>query len=222
MKALLTIFLLVLTSSLFAQDTSFIKVHFIYGSKPLKKYKTSEKKWFGGLNGGHVGIETDSTHYLSFEGKGKFHWFSHRNKRNSIYKSLPAKEFWDIMEYPGDSTQRLTVIIPVSSTQKRKLDSIATSYITHTPYDYSLFGMRCASSTYELLAQLGLLKEYSFTGTALKIFYPRKIRKRLVTTAAKNGWTMIAQEGTTRRKWEKDWGKKNKETLSNPLNPANP
>src|SRR5436305_14327644 len=69
-----------------AQDE--IRVQFIYGSKPHHAYKSTEPKWLGGILGGHVGIEGCDHHFLSFEGKGKFHYFNHKNNPNSIYKDL--------------------------------------------------------------------------------------------------------------------------------------
>lgn len=64
--------------------------------------------------------------------------------------------------------------------------------------------MRCGSSTYEILAQLGILKSYSHKKTVRKIFYPRKLRKRLFKKAKKNNWTVSREEGIDTRKWEKD------------------
>ncbi|MDJ1468511.1 hypothetical protein QNI19_10730 [Cytophagaceae bacterium DM2B3-1] len=62
------------------RDTiKFIKVHFLYGSKPKKEFKFLEKKWFGGMHGGHVSIETDSV-VTGFGPKGKFHVFGNRKK----------------------------------------------------------------------------------------------------------------------------------------------
>jgi hypothetical protein len=189
--------------SVFSQDTTFIKVHFLYGSKPLKQYKSTEKKWFGGILGGHTGIEGDSGKAFSFELKGKQHLFS-KKKKNSIYKIASLNEFWDIMGTDGDSVKKTTIIIPLTAHQKQKFDSITTAYVAETPYDYAVFGMRCGASTYEILAQLGLVKQYSFTKTYLKIFYPRKLRKRLLTKSEKNGWNIIRKEGSAKRKWERD------------------
>ena len=59
-----------------SQDSVFIKVHFLYGSKPYARYKDTEPKWFGGMLGGHVGIETDSGRILDFGPKGRFHWLA--------------------------------------------------------------------------------------------------------------------------------------------------
>src|SRR3954451_1597248 len=65
-----------------SQDSSVIKVHFLYGSKPFRKYKDTEPKWFGGMLGGHVGIETDSGQILNFTPRGSFHWLA---KKDSLH-----------------------------------------------------------------------------------------------------------------------------------------
>ena len=55
----------------------FIKVHFLYGSKPKKEYKKTESKWFGGIHGGHVEIEINDTVY-GFGPYKKFHYIAHK------------------------------------------------------------------------------------------------------------------------------------------------
>ena len=58
--------LLLCTAQLFAQDSTMLKVHFLYGSKPKKAFKHMQKKWFGGLIGGHAGIECGDGKILHF------------------------------------------------------------------------------------------------------------------------------------------------------------
>lgn len=185
----------------YAQDS--IKVQFLYGSKPLKQYKHTEKKWFGGILGGHVGIESDSGKFYSFEINGRNRIFSGK-AYNSVYKIETAKEFWSVMKTDGDSVKKTTVVIPVTIQQKQKLDSITSAYVKHVPYCYAVFGMRCGASTYDILAQIGILHRYSRFKTCMKIFYPRRLRKRLLAEAKENHWTVIRQDGTKRRKWERD------------------
>ena len=190
--------------SAFAQEQSCIKVQFIYGSKPAKAYRSSEKKWFGGKMGGHVGIEKDNNQFISFEGNDRFHPIDHIRKRHCKYCILDADAFWGIMGTPGDSVQKTTIIIPVSLRQKLFLDSLSAAYVQQPPYDYSVFGMRCASATYEILAQLGIEKSMNYRSTCLKILYPKRLRKKLLKQARKNGWAVIRQEGSARRIWERD------------------
>jgi len=187
----------------YAQDPSFIEVQFIYGSKPVKKFKSTEKKWFGGILGGHVGIEDDNGKFYSFEIHGRNKVFSSKS-HNSVYKIETENEFWNAMKTTEDSIKKTTIIIPVSLQQKQKFDSITAAYCKNVPYCYAVFGMRCASSTYDILAQIGLLPRYSHFKTIMTIFYPRKLRKRLLVKAEKNKWTIIRKDGTPKRKWEKD------------------
>jgi hypothetical protein len=178
-------------------------VQFLYGSKPFKKYKATEKKWFGGILGGHVGIEGDSGKFYSFEIKGKNKIFNGR-PNNSIYKLETEEEFWSIMKTKEDSLKKATIIIPVTWQQKQKFDSINSAYLKQVPYCYAVFGMRCGASTYDILAQLGIFPQYSRFKTYIKIFYPRRLRKRLIAMAEKSNWTIIRKQGTPKRKWERD------------------
>jgi hypothetical protein len=63
---LLLLIIINLPNSITAQDSTAIKIHFLYGSKPAKEYKDVEQKWFGGMYGGHAGIEIDSNQILNF------------------------------------------------------------------------------------------------------------------------------------------------------------
>jgi len=179
-------------------------VQFIYGSRPLKKYKDTEKKWFGGILGGHVGIEGDSGRFYSFEIHGRNKIFCDGKRNNSIYKIETAEEFWSVMETKEDSIKTATVIIPISQQQKQKFDSITSAYLKQVPYCYAVFGMRCGASTYDILAQMGLFPKYSRFKTSMKIFYPRRLRKRLLAKAEQNNWTILRKQGTPKRKWERD------------------
>lgn len=185
----------------YSQDS--IRVQFIYGSRPLKKYKAEEKKWFGGILGGHVGIEGDSGKFYSFEIHGKNKIFNGK-ANNSIYKIETAQEFWSIMKTKEDSLKITTVVVPITAEQKQKFDSITSAYYRQVPYSYSIFGMRCGASTYDILAQMGFFPRYSRFKTCMKIFYPGRLRKRLLIRAKENNWTIIRKQGTPKRKWERD------------------
>src|SRR5476651_1132079 len=135
MKFIISCFCLV-TGHVFAQDSSFIKVQFIYGSKPLKTYKSTEKKWFGGLPGGHVGIETDSSRVLDFHHYKSFHVFTTTKNKHSRFLLRSTNAFWSCFGCPEETVKKATVIIPVTKAQKQRFDSIANSYLANTPYDY--------------------------------------------------------------------------------------
>jgi hypothetical protein len=187
-----------------AQEKVLINVHFLYGSKPFPKYRTTERKWFGGRLGGHVGIETDSNRVLNFMRKGKVHWFTRRKNRRSRFAINTTEEFWRVFRTDGELVKKATVTIPITLQQKALLDSISREYAAQTPYDYAFIGMRCGAATYEILAQLGLMKQYSNRRTYFKIFYPRKLRKRLLKLSEINDWKVIRKEGIPTRNWEDD------------------
>lgn len=204
MRILLLLFFCFSSSLVYSGDTAYLKVHFLYGSKPLKKYKATEKKWFGGKLGGHAGIEADSNKILNFLPSGKFHWISKKKDPHSTYALHSDNSFYAILGGHPDSVKKAIVYIPVTLQQKQQFDSIATAYLTQTPYDYALFGMRCGAATYEVLGQLNILPRYKNSKTYKKIFYPKKLRKRLFKKAGNNGWLIVRQDGSRRRKWERD------------------
>lgn len=177
----------------------------MYGSRPLKAFKETEPKWFGGILGGHVGIEATDNQILNFIPHGKFRLVAKNKIKHSRYVVDSFHQFYSRLggQHP-DSTKQAIVIIPVTLEQKHKFDSIASGYLSETPYDYAFIGMRCGAATYEILAKLGILRQFSQAKTITKIAYPKKLRKRLLKQAEKKGWTVIRQEGTSRRKWESD------------------
>jgi hypothetical protein len=188
----------------FSQDTTCLKVHFLYGSRPLKKYKDAEPKWFGGILGGHVGIEGDSDKIVNFVPSGKFHWFGKKNDRHSAFAVHSPDGFYSILGGKPENVKSTIIYIPVTPKQKHTFDSITAAYLQHTPYDYALFGMRCGAAAYDILGQLHILTNYKYQKTSWKIFYPKKLRKRLLRKAKQNNWKVITKSGSATRKWEKD------------------
>jgi len=188
----------------YSQDSTFLKVHFLYGSKPLKKYKDTERKWFGGVLGGHVGIEGDSGKILNFLRKGRVHWFARKNNKHSVYREHAVSNFYAIFRYNPDSVKKAVVYIPVTIQQKQIFDSIATAYLKQTPYDYAFFGMRCGAAAYDILGQCAILPKCRCSKIYKKIFYPKKLRTRLLKKAKENNWKVERQDGSVKRKWERD------------------
>lgn len=186
------------------RDTLYLKVHFLYGSKPLREYKKSEPKWFGGILGGHVGIEGDSNKILDFGPNGKFHIFAKKSRRNSYFGLRNPESFYSILGANPDSVKMAIVYIPITRDQKAKFDSITSIYTSQSPYDYAFFGMRCAAATYDVLSQLNILPDYGYTQTYTRIFYPKLLRKRLFALAVERNWKVVKYEGSSRRKWEND------------------
>lgn len=185
-------------------EQNYIRVHFLYGSRPHKDYKESEAKWFGGVLGGHVGIEGDSNRILNFRPQGNFHVFASEKHRHSRFDEHNFNSFYSIFGGNADSTKKLIITIPVTAQQKELFDSISISYLKETPYDYAFLGMRCGAASYEILSQLGIMQDYTYRKTYMKIFYPQKLRKRLLAKAQKNHWAIQRFDGSSRRVWEKD------------------
>lgn len=180
-------------------STHIIKVHFLYGSRPLHKYKPAEKRLFGGLHGGHVSLEIDSIDY-GFGRKGKFHWFARKSDCHSMFRQLPT---FGKPIYP-EGEKATTFIVPVTHEQYIKLKKSVTDYCCDTPYDYAFIGMRCASAAQDVFAQAGLVKHRSRFNNILTTFYPKMLRKRFFRMAEINNYKVIKQEGRKTRKWEKD------------------
>ncbi len=202
MRFLITTLLLSFSSFLIGQtdSTHFIKVHFLYGSKPLKKYKgKTEMKYFGGMHGGHVTIEVDSIDY-GFSPSGRVHMLSHRINYHSQFD---GKHTQNQEPYPK-GYKVVTFIIPVSEMQYDQIHKIQMDYCTKAPYDYAFFGMRCAASAEDILGQIGIVKNKKRLGNIYTTFYPKKLRKRMFKLAAKNNYTIIKQDGRPTRKWETD------------------
>ena len=202
MRLLITI--LFLSTSLLVQsqtDTShFIKVHFLYGSKPLKKFKgKTEMKYFGGMHGGHVTIEVDSIDY-GFSPSGRVHMISHPGKHHSQYD---GKHTHNQPPYPK-GYKVTTFIIPVTEEQYTQIQKIESSYCAKPPYDYAFIGMRCAASAEDILGQLGIVRKKKRFGNVFTTFYPKKLRKRMFKLAKQKNYKIVTQEGRPTRKWEKD------------------
>lgn len=187
----------------FAQNTFYIKVHFLYGSKPMRN-AIAEKKWFGGLKGGHVGVEIDSNKILNFSHKGSFHVIESKRKFHSKFSLHNFNDFYSIFKTDAKEVKKAIVLIPITIAQKQILDSVSNVYLNKTPYDYAFWGMRCAAATYDILSKINIVKPYHKEKLMKKIFYPQLLRKRILAESKKNNWTVITEQGSSKRKWEKD------------------
>jgi hypothetical protein len=203
LKSILILFYSLFFFPVIAQDTTYLKVHFLYGSKPIRKYKATESKWFGGVWGGHVGIEADREEILSFVPKGRFHWFAKNKSKHSSYVIHSSNQFYSIFGSNTDSLKKAIVYIPLTTAQKQRYDSITTVYLEETPYDYAFFGMRCAAAAHDILGSLNILPKYSIRKTSRRTFYPRKLRNRLFQRAQEQEWEVSRSEGSSRRRWDK-------------------
>lgn len=182
-----------------ADTLHYIKVHFLHGSKPGKGHKGAEMKYFGGLHGGHVTIEVDSTDY-GFNPSGRFHIFPHKHKRHSAWVS----SFTAGMPVYSEGNKVTTIIIPLHTKQYTGIRKVLTTYDEKTPYDYAFFGMRCAAAVEDVLGQIGVLRDKTKFRNVCSTFYPKKLRRRLLELAEEKKWKVERQEGRKTRKWEND------------------
>ena len=200
MRICIIIFFLAICSFCSANDTTanYLKVNFLYGSKPAKGFKKTESKHFGGIKGGHVNIEAGGRVLDFLPGKNPI--LPVRKKpsggyrlNNTAYKNK-------------DQDKWVTIIVPLAQDQFTRLQTLFDSVATHTPYDYAIFGMRCAAASYDVLSEIGLFKKLSNKKNISKHFYPKLLRKKVLKWAEKNNYTIIKHEGRNSRKWECDKG----------------
>ena len=208
MKSIVSILVLFAFVSTAAQgnetDTLYIRVHFLHGSKPKRAYRYEEDRWFGGVLGGHAGVEIENNVIFNFTPKARFHLFAKRQIINSRYTTHDTTSFYAIMGGHPDSAKKTIITIPITAGQKRVLDSLQAAYHAKCPYDYAFFGMRCGAAAYDVLSQAGIVEKYSFGRTWRKIFYPRRLRRKLEKAAPLRGYKIERRAGTSRRIWEKD------------------
>lgn len=191
-----------------AQLTDTIKVYFLYGSKPKPSTRDVEPTWFGGILGGHVGIASEKDEIVHFLPFGQFHIVGKTNNHKSTFSESSESTFWGVLGGANNEVQKLVISIPVTREQRQHLDSIHQSYLTHTPYDYAFLGMRCGSASYDILSQIGIVRRRNKVGLMFGIFYPRKLRHKLLRKAKRFHWKCQTETGITTRKWEKDiWAK---------------
>lgn len=173
-------------------------IHFIHGSKPSKEYRNTGEKVPGGLLGGHIYIQVAENVY-GFESidRKRIHIFPQR-KFNSVYK----KEFlgnWKI----SIADQKMTSIkIPVDELKFSQLKNILEIYCSKVPYDYAVLGMRCGSSSYQILSELGLFPVSSRMTAMMKVPVPRILRKKMLIMAHQNNFSITKQTGSEKRIWE--------------------
>jgi hypothetical protein len=184
----------------YASDSLFLKLHFVYGSKPAHDCKHIEHKQFGGIHGGHVYIELEDKIISFGTNKGKWHVFPHKNRSAGKYR-IDKDLTWH-----GDTAPKkiTTIIIPVTEAQLHKLKQAEKNYFEQTPYDYAFFGMRCAAGAYDMLSKAEVCKRKSRFGIISKNFYPKRLRVKLLRRAQKEHWAVLKQEGRKTRKWEND------------------
>lgn len=185
-------------------DSLFIRVHFLHGSKPKRKFRHEEDRWFGGVLGGHAGVEIERNRVLNFMPKARFHIFAKPRIINSRYTVHDTVSFYQILSNRPGAVKKTIITIPINQRQKEALDSLGAVYLSQCPYDYAFFGMRCGAAAYDVLAAAGIVPKYRFAKTWRRAFYPRKLRRRLERGAASKGYRLYKEPGSKRRRWERD------------------
>lgn len=199
MKHALLIGLIALSCPAINAQPDTIYLHFRYGSKPAKGTRPAERTWFGGLKGGHVSIEADGWILDFLPGKNPI--FPNKQKPTGDFY-VSRQLYWDSS---GDN-KKVTIAIPVSPEQKRRMLLLFDVWDQKAPYDYAVFGMRCASACYDALSEIGLVDKLSRTSNIIRHFYPKLLRKKMLRLAEKNNWPVQYQPGRSSRKWESDRG----------------
>lgn len=191
---------LFLSNSLFASDSLFVKVHFVYGSKPKSAFKKIEAKQFGGIHGGHVYLELENKIISYGTNNGKWHIFPHKSKNAGKYRI--DKD----LKWHGDTGKLkiTTIVIPITEEQVLKFKETEKKYFEQTPYDYAFLGMRCAAGAYDVLSKAEVCKHKSRVAIISKNFYPKRLRVKLLKRAQKENWQVLRQDGRATRKWERD------------------
>ena len=171
---------------------------FLHGSMPYRTQQRSERKETGGYLGGHVSIVLDSIE------------FGFTSDRIKMFPSRrhPCGFFYceEIKDFRQDTVGlKYTIIeIPIDDTQYKGLINIIENYLGYPPYDYAFFGMRCASATYDVLSQIGVVKLKSRWGNIISNFYPKLLRKKIRKMAKQNHYKMTIHNGKKTRIWEED------------------
>lgn len=219
----LTLFSLAAKSQEPAVDS--IRILCLYGSVPAKGFEGKEPFYgpnnlfnrMAKMHGGHVAIEFAPDKALSFQpmhytGIARSGHLTNRTNPknfNSCFRIYTARRAWTVLgNYYNslDSLRRATFVIPVTATQKKLLDSIARAYVRQSPYDYSFLGMRCASSSYEVLAAAGIVSSVQRHFWS-NVFTTRRFRYLLYQEYLQNkdkGWRLYTSKGSQSREWEKD------------------
>lgn len=173
-------------------------IHFIYGSKPKQEFRDVEEKIPGGLLGGHIFIQCGENYY-GFESvnRKKIHLFP-RKKFNSIY----TKEHISNWTSNHNHEKILSIELPVETRTLNKIYYLLEKFHQKTPYDYAVMGMRCASSTYQVLSEAGFFPFASNFKSMFLIPYPAVLRKKVLRIARSNSYKIKIQSGSSRRIWE--------------------
>lgn len=177
-----------------------VKVNIVHGSRPKVLYYGREYLMLGGKLGGHVVMQLDTFYYgFNFRQPGMVHpWPFTPSYRSGIFEKESQTE-WSRER----ADCRITIIeIPVTAQQYQQLLNNYERNIVRPSYDYAFFGMRCASSCYYMLSEIGVLEPCTRSQSIVRAFCPKPLRLRLLKEAKAKGYKVHVIEGSRRRKWE--------------------
>lgn len=171
-----------------------ITVRIWHGS--IRKWAARKQKpELGGLFGGHVAVEIDEFVYgFFYKDKKQIHVFSNNANKNCEFQKQSLQEWNEIV---ADKKETLISFSVTKSDIDFLLDFYNANLISPC-YDYSFFGMRCASSLYNLLKEREIIPGSNYV---LNAFYPAQLRKKLVKEAGKQGGQIVVKEGAPDRIW---------------------
>jgi hypothetical protein len=178
----------------------FVTIHFLYGSIPGKGHQRDEGKYFGGLHGGHVLLQLDTGIFSFYPNGERFHIFAHKKEKHGEYV---LENLSDWVSDTG-SEKYTSITFPISDSQYVALKKIEHEYLRTPPYDYALFGMRCAAAAYDVLGRAGVVKQYSHFHNICINFYPQPMRKRMLKYARLHHLKITKHDGRASRLWERD------------------
>lgn len=204
MKALLPVQLhvcalsgILLTLPAAAEDT--LTIHFLHGSRPARGHRHTESRWFGGIHGGHVYLQSGDR-LFSFYPAGSFHVFARKKQLHGRYVEESLAD-WRA-DTPGMKITSVSIVL--DSCHHQCLLAVRDHYLAQSPYDYALFGMRCASAAADVLGKAGVLRPRSHLWLVTRYFYPQPLRRKMLRMAGRKAWLVRKQPGRPGRKWEND------------------
>ncbi|MBT8231668.1 MAG: hypothetical protein HKO66_05330 [Saprospiraceae bacterium] len=176
--------------------TETIKIHFTHGSiNPRDCFNGYSR--LGGLLGGHVEVEIDSTIY------------------GFIYDALPVEVFPDddinskieninLPEWEKQTKEfRVTTIsLEITSEQKNSLEKRLNANLLIPKYDYSFFGQRCTSFLAYILGKEKIINPMSKFESSITYFYPRQFRHTLLKFALTHNYDVEFRKGIECVIWE--------------------
>lgn len=192
-----------------AQDTLTVSV--THGYKIKRKYWKIDKKLakvtglarksIGGFRGGHVEVHLGGFVYgfTDIPNAKIPHIFPRKKKNLGLFTKREHLK-WQ----KNHRNDKITYFyIPINKEQFLTLQERYESYTQKSPYDFALFGKRCASSCYDILMRTQILDKKKKLGIILGVFHPRKFRKLLKKQAQKRNIKIKTQEGFEQKKWDK-------------------